>query len=77
MTARDPDALYDDEVVCEIQIKVRRNGSMSVGGAINNKAYALAMLDAAKDSVIQHHNRIASGSRVIIPLADSPFQKVG
>ena len=68
--AKDPDNSYDDDVIAEIQIKVRRNGTMSTGGAINNLEYALAMLDNAKDAVRRHHGRMASGQRVIVPPQD-------
>jgi hypothetical protein len=68
--SRDPDALFDDATVFLIEIRVRRNGNMSVAGDINNTQYALQVLDAAKDSVRRHSNRIAGG--VIIPATDMP-----
>lgn len=68
--AKDPDNIFDDDVIAEIQIKVRRNGSMSTGGDINNLAYAISMLDNAKDAVRQHHARMASGAKIIIPSKD-------
>lgn len=43
---------------------------MSVAGDINNEKYALAVLDAAKDSVRRHSSRISSG--LIIPAKDMP-----
>lgn len=68
--AKDPDNFYDDDVIAEIQIKIRRNGSMSTSGAINNLNYALAMLDNAKDAVRQYHGRMAAGSKIIVPSKD-------
>ena len=68
--AKNPDEAYDDDVIAEIQIKVRRNGSMSTGGAINNLEYALAMLENAKDAVRQYHGRMASGQKLITPSYD-------
>jgi hypothetical protein len=68
----DPDDLYDDAVICKIEIAVRRNGAMSVAGAINDLADAIAMLDNAKDAVRRHHdrNRIENGG-LIIPGRDT------
>lgn len=68
--SRDPDALFDDATVFLLEIRVRRNGNMSVAGDINNEKYALAVLDAAKDSVRRHSSRISSG--LIIPAKDMP-----
>lgn len=71
---KDPDDLYGDEPVAVIEIKVRRNGAMSVAGSINNEKYALAMLDAAKDSVRNHNsrNRLQNGG-LIIPANETPL----
>ena len=73
-TAQDPDDLYGDAVIFELQIKVRRNGAMSVAGHIENKDYALACLEAAKDSVRNHHARkqIETKGGVVIPANDAP-----
>lgn len=74
---RDPDDLYGDATVFTIQIRVRRNGAMSVGGDINDLAYALTVLEAAKDSLKGFHARrtIAGGSDLIIPSKDTPWDK--
>ena len=66
---RDPDDLYGDDVVAEIVISVRRNGAMSVAGAINDEYYAIAMCDNAKDAIKSHHVRtkLNANSPVIIP----------
>ena len=74
--SRDPDDLYGDEVTEVIEIKVRRNGSMSVAGCINNLQYALAMLDNAKDAVRRHHLRMNDRHDVglIIPPQDTGLQ---
>lgn len=72
LMSKDPDALYDDEVIAVLEIKVRRNGAMSVAGSINDERYALAMLDSAKDS-IKAHNRRNRGeqSQLILPAHDT------
>ena len=71
--SRDPDDLYGDEKVSTIEISIRRNGAMSVAGAINDLPAALAMLDAAKDSVRNYHarQRVTNGG-LIVPSHDAP-----
>jgi len=71
--SRDPDDLYGETKVAVIEVSVRKNGSMSVIGAINDLAYALAMLDNAKDAVRRHHSRIDAGQRIITPFEDTPL----
>lgn len=61
---RDPDDLYGDEKVVVLEISVRRNGSMSVAGDINNLAYALQMLDEARQILKRHHSREVN---IIVP----------
>lgn len=73
MSSRDPDDLHGDEKIAVIEVSVRRNGSMSVAGSINNLDYAIAMLDAAKDSLRNYHlrKRVEDGG-LIIPAYDAP-----
>ena len=66
MISRDPDALYDDAPIARLEITCRRNGALSVAGDISDLAYALAMLDNAKDALRNHHARRA----LIIPSRD-------
>ena len=71
--SKDSDDLHGDDKVAVLEIAVRRNGSMSVAGSINNEAYALAMLDNARDTIKRHNarNKINSGGAVIIPAHDT------
>jgi hypothetical protein len=71
--SRDPDDLHGDTIVCQITIACRRNGTMSVSGHINDEAYAMAMLDTAKQSLKSHHDKIRMGQRggMIIPAHDT------
>lgn len=64
---RNPDDLYGDETVAVIEVRVRRNGSMSVAGSINDEAYAIAMLQHAIDSVRDHNamKRINTGHLIM------------
>ncbi len=73
MTTRDPDDLHDDDVVAVLELKVRRNGAMSVAGCINDEQYALAMLDNARDTIKRHNARrvIDGGGSVLIPSYDT------
>lgn len=72
--ARDPDDLYGEEKVAVIEVAIRRNGAMSVAGAINDLPAALAMLDQAKDTLRAHHNRMAEGKVMITPFYDTPLK---
>jgi hypothetical protein len=48
--------LFQDPVVAYLQIEVHRSGAMSVAGSVQNKQYALQILEAARESVISHHD---------------------
>jgi hypothetical protein len=65
----DPDALYDDEKVAIIEVSIRRNGSMSIAGNINNFDAAILMLEQARDNIKQ--KQIAAQGKIIIPASDS------
>jgi hypothetical protein len=71
--SRDPDNLYDDDIVAVLELKCRRNGSMSVAGCINDEAYAMAMLDNARDTIKRHNakSKLNSGASLIIPAYDT------
>ena len=62
--SRDPDDPYGEEKVAVLEIAVRRNGSMSVAGCINNLAYALQMCEEAKAAIRRHHDRQVN---IIVP----------
>lgn len=60
-----------DDVIVRLAIEVRRDGSMSVSGDIQDLAYALIMLDSAKDSLRSYHDRRrVQGAGLIIPPHD-------
>lgn len=69
----DPSDPHGERIVAFLKISIRRNGSMSTEGNIGDLKFALAMLDHAKDAVRQHHARIESGKRVIVPAHDTPL----
>jgi hypothetical protein len=69
--AQDTDDLYGDAPVARIEITCRRNGAMSVAGNIEDKHYALAMLDNARDAIKSYHARKHAGNgKVIVPNSD-------
>lgn len=60
------DRLNDDLiVVAEINIRLRRNGAMSIEGSVGDKKFALAMLDNARDAVFRQG--LVSMPELIIP----------
>lgn len=56
-----------DDVVAVLELKMRRNGAMSVAGQIGDKQYALMMLDAARDALENYHLRQEANKGLIIP----------
>lgn len=64
---RDPDDLHGDATSFVIEVRVRRNGAMSVAGMIEDEAYAVAMLQHAIDSVRDYHARKRLPSGLVLP----------
>lgn len=61
----DDPQLRDEDVVAEVRLQLRRNGAMSVAGAVMDKDFALKMIDAARDAVISFHSR--QPQQIIVP----------
>ena len=57
----------DLEVVAEINLRLRRNGAMSVEGHIGDRNFVLAMLDNARDAVLR---QIPPTGSLVIPGRD-------
>lgn len=59
----------DDDlaVVAEINIRLRRNGAMSIEGATGDKAFTLAMIDNAREAIVRQHQL---RSALIVPGRD-------
>ena len=70
---RDPDDLHGDTVVASLEIKLRRNGAMSVGGSITDELYALHLLDTARDTIKSYHaqRRLGNRSQLVVPAYDT------
>lgn len=65
---------FADDVMAEIKVRVHRSGAMSVSGHIHDERYALALVDAARDSIINHHRKgrdLSAG--LILPAHDNPM----
>jgi hypothetical protein len=71
--ARDGDDLYGDTVVAALEIKLRRNGAMSVAGSITDEAYGLYLLDTARDTLRNYHarRRLGQVGGLIVPAHDT------
>jgi hypothetical protein len=70
---RDPDNLFDDTVVSEIIIQLRRNGCMSIAGSISDEKFAKKMLDTARDTLTNYHiqRRMGNRSPLVVPAYDT------
>lgn len=67
------DDLHGLTIVAHIDIKMDRAGNMRVAGSITDEAAALAMLDAAKDTLRNYHAKQKLGLRssIIVPGYDT------
>lgn len=73
------DQLFEDTVVAFLEIKMRRNGLMSIGGTITDEQSVLAMLDTARATMVNHFKQNREG-KIIVPAYDtalvgSPMEK--
>lgn len=76
---------FDDTVVAFIEIKMRRNGLMSIAGTITDEAATLGMLDTARATMVDNFKRarkaLADGKpQIIVPgydtaLTGTPYEK--
>ena len=71
--SKDPDDLYGDTVVAVLEIKLRRNGCMSLGGSITDETYAMYLLDTARDTLRSYHTsrRLGLTSQLVVPAHDT------
>jgi hypothetical protein len=66
MTIDDP----GNTVVAFLEIKMRRNGMMSIGGSITDEEYILKMIDTARVTLMENFQRNREG-KVIVPAYDT------
>lgn len=73
VSTRDPDDLHGDTVVACLEIKLRRNGAMSVAGSITDEVYAKYLLDTARATITGYHSQRMLGNRsqLIVPAHDT------
>lgn len=64
----DPDPA--DTVVAFLEIKMRRNGMMSIGGSITDERAVLAMIDTARATLVENFKANQDG-RIIVPAYDT------
>lgn len=57
-----------DKVQAEFRIRIWQNGALSIEGPISDKAFALAVLENAKDAVRNH--RDPGAVDVVVPSKD-------
>lgn len=73
MSAKSFDEIHGQTVVAQIDIRMDRMGNMRVAGSITDEAAALAMLDAAKETLRNYHAKQKLGLRsaIIVPGYDT------
>jgi hypothetical protein len=59
--------ILDIEKPITISVTLHPSGALSIAGPVNDKRFALAMLEHAKDAVRGHH---APVKRLVIPAKD-------
>ena len=64
----DPDP--GDTIVAFLEIKMRRNGMMSIGGSITDEASVLAMIDTARATLVENF-RVNREGKIIVPAYDT------
>lgn len=73
MKRQDLDDLHGATVVCRISLEMDRTGNMRVEGSITDEAFALFMIDTARDTIKAHHarRRLGQTSQIIVPAYDT------
>lgn len=61
---------FGNTVVAFLEIKLRRNGMMSIGGSITDQEYVLKMIDTARATLVENFKREREG-KIIVPAYDT------
>lgn len=61
---------FGNTVVAFLEIKMRRNGMMSIGGSITDEEYVLKMIDTARATLVENFKRNREG-KIIVPAYDT------
>lgn len=64
------DEMIDGTIVSFLEIKMRRDGVMSIGGTITDEQSVLAMLDTARATMVGHFKQNREG-KIIVPAHDT------
>jgi hypothetical protein len=68
MSAKIADRLGQDRMQAQFTIKIWENGALSIEGPIEDKMFALAVLENAKDAIRNHRN--PSVVDILVPKKD-------
>lgn len=61
---------FGNTVVAFLEIKMRRNGMMSIGGSVTDQEYVLKMIDTARATLVENFKREREG-KIIVPAHDT------
>lgn len=64
------DELYAGTIVAFLEIKMRRDGMMSIGGSITDETSVLAMIDTARATLVSNFKANREG-KIIVPAYDT------
>ena len=62
--------IKDEDVVLFLELKVRRSGAMSIAGCVDDEHNALAMLDSARETIVNRAMRKKLHSGLIVPSSE-------
>mgnify|MGYP003440407155 CR=1 FL=1 len=70
---QDMDELHGATVVAHIDIRMDRAGNMRLAGSITDEAFAMFMLDTAKETLRNYHvqQKLGNRSAIIVPAYDT------
>lgn len=63
---------FNETVVAFLEIKMRRDGLMSIGGSITDEKAVLAMIDTARATLVNNFKRLKDGKgSIVVPGYDT------
>jgi hypothetical protein len=66
MSHKHVDPPFGETVVAFLEIKMRRDGLMSIGGSITDEAAILSMIDTARATLVENFRRLKKKEDAII-----------
>jgi len=64
-----------EDVSFSVTLRIHANGALSIEGPVHDKEWMLALLDNAKDAVVNHH-RPRTEQAIVIPQHDVSIQAI-